>query len=30
MINIAIKNESLYKAAQELGHHYNAAIPSPK
>lgn len=24
MINIAIKNESLYKAAQELGHHYNA------
>ena len=24
MINIAINNESLYKAAQELGHHYDA------
>lgn len=24
MINIAINNESLYKTAQELGHHYNA------
>lgn len=24
MINVAINNESLYKAAQELGHHYDA------
>jgi len=24
MINISINNESLYKAAQELGHHYSA------
>ena len=24
MINIEINNESLYKAAQELGHHYDA------
>ncbi|MCF7970087.1 MAG: DUF2281 domain-containing protein [Methylococcaceae bacterium] len=24
MINIAINNESLYKTAQTLGHHYNA------
>jgi len=24
MLNIAINNESLYKTAQELGHHYDA------
>lgn len=24
MINVAINNESLYKTAQELGHHYDA------
>ena len=24
MINVAINNESLYKTAQELGHHHDA------